>query len=93
VTLDLYPLPDLVIEVTDSSLTDDKGQKRLIYEALGIREYWIGDVQKSQVIAFAIAGGGSHRITHSQVLPGLDIALLEEAFQRSRQMNHGKVST
>jgi hypothetical protein len=26
------------------------------------------------------------------MLPGLEIALLEEAFQRSRQMNHGKVS-
>jgi hypothetical protein len=33
-----------------------------------------------------------YRIDESQVLPRLDIALLEEAFRRSRQMNHGKVS-
>lgn len=32
------------------------------------------------------------KITHSQVLPGLAISLLEEAFRRTRQMNHGKVS-
>ncbi|MBW4550360.1 MAG: Uma2 family endonuclease [Aphanocapsa sp. GSE-SYN-MK-11-07L] len=93
IDLDIYPPPDLVIEVAYSSLADDKGEKRLIYETLGIREYWIVDVQRSQVIAFAIANNGSHRITHSHVLPGLDIALLEEAFQRSRQMNHGKVSS
>ena len=36
--------------------------------------------------------GGSRMITHSQVLPGLAISLSEEAFGRTRQMNHGKVS-
>jgi len=92
IDLDTYPPPDLVIEVAYSSLADDKGEKRLLYESLGVREYWIIDVQNVQVIAFEIQNRGSRRIDSSQVLPGLDIALLEEAFQRSRQMNHGKVS-
>jgi len=64
----------------------------LLYESLGVGEYWIIDGQNVQVLAFAIAQGGSRRITTSQVLSGLDIELLEEAFRRSRQMNHGKVS-
>jgi Uma2 family endonuclease len=93
IDLDTYPPPDLVIEVAYSSLADDKGEKRLLYESLGVREYWIIDVQNVQVIAFEIQNRGSRRIDQSQVLPGLDIALLEEAFRRSRQMNHGKVST
>lgn len=92
IDLDTYSPPDLVIEVAYSSLADDKGEKRLLYESLGVREYWIIDVQNVQVIAFEIQNRGSRRIDESQVLPGLDIALLEEAFRRSRQMNHGKVS-
>ena len=92
IDLDTYPPPDLVIEVAYSSLADDKGEKRLLYESLGVREYWIIDVQNVQVIAFEIQNRGSRRIDESQVFPGLDIALLEEAFRRSRQMNHGKVS-
>ena len=92
IDLDIYPPPDMVIEVAYSSLSDDKGEKRLLYEDLGVREYWIIDVPNAQIIAFAIQDRGSHRIYHSQLLAGLEIALLEEALRRSRQMNHGKVS-
>ncbi len=93
INLDEYPAPDLAIEISHSSLADDKGEKRLLYEALGVREYWIVDVQNAQILAFAIANRGSYRIERSQVLTGLEIALLEEALRRSRVMNHGKVST
>ncbi len=92
VDLDIYPPPDLVVEVAHSSLADDKGEKRLLYESLSIREYWIVDVENAQVLAFEIQNRGSRQIEQSQVLPGLEISLLESALQRSRQMNHGKVS-
>jgi Uma2 family endonuclease len=91
IDLDIYPLPTLVIEVAKTSLADDKGEKRLLYEELGVTEYWIVDVKNVQVIAFAIENGGSRRITQSQVLPGLEISLLNEALRRSRQMNQGQV--
>ncbi len=93
VDLDRFPPPTLVVEVANSSILSDIGQKRLLYEELGVSEYWVIDVQKVQVLAFAVENRGSRRITESQVLPGLAIALLEAAFQRTRQMNHGKVST
>ncbi len=92
IDLDNYPPPTLVIEVANTSLSDDKGDKRLLYEELGVAEYWIIDVQDVEVIAFAMENGGSRRITQSQILPGLAISLLEEAFRRTRQLNHGKVS-
>jgi len=92
VDLDKYPPPTLAIEVANTSLLDDKGNKRLLYEDLGVSEYWIIDVQNVEIIAFAVENNGSRRIRRSQVLPGLDISVLEEALQRTRQMNHGKVS-
>jgi Uma2 family endonuclease len=85
VDLNQYPIPDLVIEISDTSLTDDLGMKRLQYEDLRIPEYWIVNVQAMQVLAFAIAPDGTTRqIQESQVLGGLRLVILEEALGRSR---------
>ena len=91
VNLDEYPAPNLVIEVANTSLPDDLGKKRLLYEDLRVEEYWIVDVQHIQVIAFKIENEGSRRITQSQVLPGLEIKILTEALNRSRHSNHTEV--
>lgn len=91
VDLDRYPPPDLVIEVANTSLSDDLGRKRLLYEELEVAEYWVVDVQNAQLMAFAIADGGSRRITESQVLPRLAMSLLEEALRRSREVDQTQV--
>jgi Uma2 family endonuclease len=92
IDLDQYPAPDLVIEIANTSLSDDIGQKRLLYEDLGVAEYWVVDVVNIRIIAFTItSAGGSQRITESQVLPGLAISMLVEALQRSRQENQSLV--
>ncbi|WGV26349.1 Uma2 family endonuclease [Halotia branconii] len=91
INLDIYPPPALVIEIANTSLADDKGEKRLMYEDLGVQEYWIVDVRNVQVMAFAVENQGSRRITESQVLPGLAISLLNDALRRTRQMNQGQV--
>jgi Uma2 family endonuclease len=92
--LDVTPPPDLVIEVADSTLADDIGEKRLLYEELKVAEYWVVDVQKTEIIAFAIiADNGSRRLVKSEVLPGLTIALLEEALQRSRTQDQAQVGS
>ncbi|MFN9174283.1 MAG: Uma2 family endonuclease [Synechocystis sp.] len=91
VNLDQYPVPNLVIEIARSSLLDDLGTKRALYEELGVDEYWIVDVQKAQLLAYSMTNQGSQRIQISQVLPGLEIAILEEALQRSRQINQAEV--
>ena len=91
INLDQYPPPDLVIEVANTSLFDDTGSKRMLYEDLGVKEYWIIDVKNVEIIAFSIENKSSGRIRQSQVLPNLQISVLEEALQKTRTMNHGKV--
>ncbi|MBG1265353.1 Uma2 family endonuclease [Nostoc sp. WHI] len=93
VKLDRYPAPDLVIEIAKTSLLDDLGTKRSLYEELGVAEYWVVDVQNAQIIAYAIADQGSRRIRESQVLPGLAMSILEEALRRSREMSQSEVGT
>ncbi len=91
INLDEFPPPTLVIEIANTSLADDQGEKRLLYEELGIKEYWIVNVKKSKIIAFKMENNGSYRIRESQVLPNLKLSLLEEALKMTRQTNHGKV--
>jgi Uma2 family endonuclease len=93
VNLDRYPAPDLVIEIAKTSLLDDLGTKRSLYEELGIAEYWVVDVPNAEIIAYAIADQGSKRIQESQLLPGLAISILEEALCRSREMSQSEVGT
>jgi Uma2 family endonuclease len=91
VNLDQYPSPNLAIEIARSSLLDDLGTKRSLYEELGVNEYWVVDVQKAQLLAYSMTNQGSQRIQVSQVLSGLEVVVLEEALQRSRQTNQAEV--
>jgi len=91
VDLDKYPPPTLVIEVAKTSLFDDQGNKRSLYEALGVQEYWIVDVEQGKILAFAMDKTGSFRISQSQALSGLDLSLLETALQSTRQRSHSEV--
>ena len=85
IDLATYPAPDLAIEVAATSLNEDLGTKRLLYESLGVKEYWVINVELNEILAFEILGvHGSQRIRKSIVLPGLDLNVLEEAL-RSRK--------
>jgi Uma2 family endonuclease len=73
VNLDSNPAPDLAIEIAYTSLSDDLGEQRILYEDLEVAEYWVVDVKKARITAFTIiASGGSQRISVSEVLPGLN---------------------
>ena len=92
VNVDLFGPPSLVVEIGSSSLSDDLGRKRMLYERVGVREYWVVDVQEKEVVAFAIEDGRSGRISTSNVLPGLEIAVVEEALRRSQTENDGAIA-
>ncbi len=91
VNLNQYPSPTLVVEIANTSLADDKGEKRILYEDLEVKEYWIVDVKNIAIFAFSIKNQGSFRINESQVLSGLEISILKQALQRTRTENHSQV--
>ncbi len=86
-----YPVPDLVVEVAKSSLFDDRTVKRVLYEDVGIAEYWIVNVETSEVMAYQMSDRGSQRIDASVMFPGLEIATLDQALQRSRNQAQSQV--
>lgn len=92
VDVNLYGPPTLVIEVASTTLSDDLGQKRLLYERLGVQEYWVVNVEAATVIVFAIVDGGSRQIQVSVVLPDLPMSVIEEALRRSQTEDDGAVN-
>ena len=76
-------MPELVVEVLSREHPErDRVQKRLIYAQAGIREYWIVDLRRGEVMVYhATAGGqfdhgrvfGPAEVVRSQVLPQLEI--------------------
>jgi Uma2 family endonuclease len=91
IDLNQYPPPDLVIEISKSTLNDDLGNKRLLYEELGVSEYWSVKVDDPQIFAFEIIDRGSKRIDISKVLPNLKLAVLESALQQARTGDQSQV--
>lgn len=92
IDLQEFEPPTLVVEFGATSLNDDLGRKRLLYERAGIPEYWVVDVKAGDVIAFEISEGRSGEIQESRGLPGLAIALVEEALQRSENEDDGEIN-
>ena len=83
--------PDLVIEISNTSINDDLGAKRLLYEEMGVSEYWIVDVQNNLIYAFEMIDRGSRRIDTSLVLPQLSIDTITTALNLSKEQNQTQI--
>ncbi|ASC73982.1 hypothetical protein XM38_049560 [Halomicronema hongdechloris C2206] len=92
IDIEVYGAPQLAVEIASTTLSDDLGRKRLLYERLGVQEYWVVNVAISEVVAFAVADGGSREIRESQVLPGLGLSTVEDAMQRSQAEDDGALT-
>jgi Uma2 family endonuclease len=92
VDVDEFGAPHLAIEIASTTLNDDLGRKRLLYERLGVQEYWVVDVEAGEVIAFEVFDGGSRQTQVSKVLPELQVATIEEALKRSQTEDDGTIN-
>ncbi|MBD2774999.1 Uma2 family endonuclease [Iningainema tapete] len=84
--------PTLIVEIASSSLEDDTERKQKLYQRLGVQEYWVVDVNACKVIANLLSATQNTLIRESQVLPGLEIALVEEALKRSLTDDDGAIT-
>jgi len=74
-------VPDLVVEIlSPSSIARDRGEKREIYAANGVAEYWIVDTATRRLEIHVLSGADfavplvfEHGRVRSSVLPGLDV--------------------
>ncbi len=83
IDLSQWRAPDLVGEISDTTLASDLDEKKRLYEALGIPEYWVIDVRGSRVFAFLLQDDGKYQLADmSGVLKGLPIELLENTIAK-----------
>ncbi|MBV8883253.1 MAG: Uma2 family endonuclease [Chroococcidiopsidaceae cyanobacterium CP_BM_RX_35] len=76
-------VPDLVGEISDTTLASDLDEQKHLYAALGIPEYWVVDVRGQRVFAFLLQENGDYQAcSESRALAGLPITLLEETIRR-----------
>lgn len=86
-------VPNLVGEISDTTLANDLDEQKHLYAALGIPEYWVVDVQGQRVFAFLLQADGVYQAcTESQALAGLSISLLEEALCRLSEGSNTRVA-
>jgi Uma2 family endonuclease len=91
INLDEQATPNLVIEISNTTLEDDLGAKRLLYEEMGIAEYWVVDVQNTLIYAFTMIDRGSKRIDTSLALPGLSIDTITTALTLSKEQDQSQI--
>ncbi len=79
VNLDRWRVPDLVAEIADTTLPIDLDEKKQLYLALNIPEYWVIDVRGRQIWFFRLIEGKYQECNESGALAGLPIDLVEQA--------------
>jgi Uma2 family endonuclease len=83
--------PDLVAEISDTTLSTDLDEKKQLYAAMGIPEYWVIDVRGKRIWAFQLINSRYEDCQTSLVLTGLPIDLLSETLQQVDRGNGSAV--
>jgi Uma2 family endonuclease len=80
----LHVVPDLIVEILSrSTASRDRGEKKAIYAANGVREYWLVDERAREILVFARRGErfGRERVfeegdrLRSALLEGLELVV------------------
>lgn len=93
INLNGWRVPDLVGEVADTTLATDLDEKKQLYAALGIPEYWVIDIRAERVFVFRLQPEGHYQECETSVaLEGLPVSLLEETLQQLNQGTNGSAA-
>ncbi|MEA5420239.1 Uma2 family endonuclease [Spirulina sp. CCNP1310] len=89
IDLDRWRVPDLVGEIADTTLSSDLDEKKHLYAALGIPEYWVIDVVGRRVFAFRLDGEQVYQeVEVSGCLEGLPMVLLQQALEQLKTQSN-----
>lgn len=90
IDLHKWRVPNLIGEVGDTTLATDLDEKKKLYAAMGIPEYWVAGVRGKELFAFELQPDGTyHQIYTSSVLTGLPISVLEQTLEQLEQGTNG----
>jgi Uma2 family endonuclease len=79
INLNQWRVPDLVGEIGDTTIATDLDEKKQLYAALGIPEYWVVDIESLKVFVFHLQLDGKYaQCAYSLALPGLAIETLDQ---------------
>lgn len=82
VNLNKWRVPDLAVEIADTTLASDLDEKKQLYLTLEVPEYWVVDVRGKRVLAFRLLDGKYQECIESVALAGLPIELLDRTLER-----------
>ncbi|MBE9228447.1 Uma2 family endonuclease [Phormidium sp. LEGE 05292] len=93
IDLNRWRVPNLIGEVSDTTLATDLDEKKKLYADMGIPEYWVIDVQGLRVFAFQLDANGKYQECDSSLaLAGLPISLLEQTLGRLKEGTNGSAA-
>ncbi len=83
IDLNQWRVPDLVGEISDTTLATDLDEKKQLYADLEIPEYWVIDIQGKRVFGFRLQENGKYQqYANSVALEKVSISLLERTLER-----------
>ncbi len=86
-------VPNLVGEISDTTLASDLDEKKRLYAAIGIPEYWVIDVQARRIFMFGLRADGLYEeMDGSMALAGLSQDLVEQMLRRMQGESNGAVA-
>jgi Uma2 family endonuclease len=93
IDLNRWRVPNLIGEVSDTTLATDLDEKKRLYADMGIPEYWVIDVQGLRVFAFQLDANGKYQECDSSLaLAGLPISLLSQTLGRLKEGTNGSAA-
>ncbi len=93
INLNQWRVPDLVGEVSDITLAIDLDEKKKLYAALKIPEYWVISIRAKQVLMFILQENGKYlESDSSQALTGLKVELLNQTLDQLDQGETGQAT-
>ena len=86
-------IPELVGEISDTTIAIDLDEKKHLYADLGIPEYWVIDVLAKRAIAFELNPQGFYQeCEESLALKGLKIDLLSQVLSQLTTGTNGSAT-